>query len=49
LQLYGRARALLGHRRQGLLDEHVGHGIRNLRRTPVRTPGAAVMDRSCGS
>lgn len=30
-------------------DARPTHGIRNSRRTPVGTPGAAVMDRSCGA
>ena len=30
-------------------DARPTHGIRNSRGTPVGTPGAAVMDRSCGA
>jgi hypothetical protein len=30
-------------------DASPTHGIRNSRTTPVGTPGAAVMDRSCGA
>ena len=30
-------------------DARPTHGIRKSRRTPVGTPGAAVMDRSCGA